>query len=160
MISKVIQLEIKCQELDREIYPRISSALDDIILFCLELTGEQQVAELSNIIFRLRNEFESLIFFERKLVFTALLESLKRQEENSAFTAVNISELMRLISIKQERITTMIEILDVPQWIKYPEVYALLCDFKCRFIPLRAELYKSVIPFDTFSDLKFPNYGK
>lgn len=136
------EIEIQCNLLDKQLYPAADSALESAILFCVDPDTDSEVQHLSYLLFRIRNEFESLIHFERKLVFKALINTAKMIEKGLAHISVNVDELSHLIKNKDRKIIEYIHDLEHTSLAYCEPVKALVLHFEDLFESKKSELYR------------------
>lgn len=147
-----VSIEKQCQLLDRQLYPAVDEAIDAALMNCSDQDSDPELQEHLFTVLRIRNEFESLSNFERKLVFNTLIKAGKNNPAKNAGPTANIIELIRLIRYKDHKIEGYIQSLEPVSRGKYPclqKLYDLLsrlftiektklCDLVDQIIPLNS----------------------
>lgn len=124
-----VSIEKQCQLLDRQLYPAVDEAIDAALMNCSDQDSDPEFQEHLFTVLRIRNEFESLSNFERKLVFNTLIKAGKNNPAKNAGPTANIIELIRLIRYKDHKIEGYIQSLEPVSRGKYPclqKLYDLL----------------------------------
>lgn len=124
-----VSIEKQCQLLDRQLYPAVDEAIDAALMNCSDQDSDPELQEHLFTVLRIRNEFESLSNFERKLVFNTLIETGKNNPAKNVGPTANIIELIRLIRYKDHKIEGYIQSLEPVSRGKYPclqKLYDLL----------------------------------
>lgn len=124
-----VSIEKQCQLLDRQLYPAVDEAIDAALMNCSDQDSDPELQEHLFTVLRIRNEFESLSNFERKLVFNTLIRAGKTNPAKNVGPTANIIELIRLIRYKDHKIEGYIQSLEPVSRGKYPclqKLYDLL----------------------------------
>lgn len=124
-----VSIEKQCQLLDRQLYPAVDEAIDAALMNCSDQDSDPEFQEHLFTVLRIRNEFESLSNFERKLVFNTLIRAGKNNPAKNVGPTANIIELIRLIRYKDHKIEGYIQSLEPVSRGKYPclqKLYDLL----------------------------------
>ncbi len=103
MCATINRYEAKINKLDKETYPKLSNALDDIRHY-RDIYNYEAINEIIN---ELCKEFESLVSLERKLVFPAVLSVFHQTDSHSYFP--NIPEIIQLTQSKDNKLKKGIE---------------------------------------------------
>ncbi len=115
-----VSIEKQCQLLDRQLYPAVDEAIDAALMNCSDQDSDPELQEHLFTVLRIRNEFESLSNFERKLVFNTLIRAGKNNPAKNVGPTANIIELIRLIRYKDHKIEGYIQSLEPVSRGKYP----------------------------------------
>jgi hypothetical protein len=99
-------IERQCNVLVNEVYPAVEDALESAILLCCDRDSEEELTNTAVFaVQRIRNEFNSLVLLERKLVFITF-KNIGRKP------IANIGELLRLIKNKDLKIQLCLNALE------------------------------------------------
>lgn len=143
-------IENQCRLLDKEFYPVVDSVLESAILLCVDPDVDPDLQLQSLLVFRIRNEFESLAYFERKLVFQAFVNAA-RKLEHAANIPGNITELVRLIQFKDQKILEYINTFESSLLENYPPIREMADCFRHLFEVEKKKLYELISKIASFA---------
>ena len=98
-------IERQCNVLVNEVYPAVEVALESAILLCCDRDSEEELQTQLFAFQHIRNEFNSLVLLERKLVFITLKNIGRKPIDN-------MGELLRLIKNKDLKIQDCLNSLE------------------------------------------------
>ncbi len=157
IIIMSVAIEKQCNLLDRELYPAVDEAIETALMNCSDQDSDPELQEHLFTVLRIRNEFESLSNFERKLVFNALIRAGQNNPTEKAAHPANIIELIRLIRYKDHKIEGYLSSLQPVSKGKYSclkNLYELLSRlFTIEKIKLY-DLVNQIVPLNSPVDFK------
>lgn len=98
------------EELAQKLYPAIQeqfifiSSCND----CINSNPDHPNAALYNLINELKNEFQSLVTYENKLVFPSVIKVFDKKEKNDGSPMPSIADLLKLTKSKELKILELV----------------------------------------------------
>lgn len=144
-------IENQCRLLDKKFYPVVDSVLESAILLCVDPDVDPELQLQSLLVFRIRNEFESLAYFERRLVFQAFVDAARKLEHADDPIPGNINELVRLIQFKDQKILDYINTFESRLLDNYPPIREMADCFRHLFEVEKKKLYELISKIANFT---------